>query len=125
MRRTSQKNRCAKISLDKNQQICRCHDKLMEAYARQLNTDENVSEFSMNIPLDFKKTALPSDLPAPPTSHMSDFLIKKTDGTMAVRECVFRHILPRQSVIDLLQLSLEYWYQQGVTDWGIVIEKEA
>lgn len=125
MRLKSQKGRCTKISLEKNRDVCRCYDKLMEAYARQLATDENVSEFAMNIPLSFERTTLPDDLPSPARSHTTDFYIKWRDGTIAIREAVFRHHLPRPSTAEKLQLSKIYWERKGVSDWGIVIEKES
>ena len=124
MRKRRQKGRCVKVSLNKNKEVCKCFDKIQEAFARMLAADDSVDEFNMNISLDFSKASLSSDLPAPEEPHTSDFLIKWSDGTLAVRECVFRHVLARQSIAEKLQLSKTYWEQNGITDWGIVIDKE-
>ena len=125
MRRKIQKVRCTKIKLDKCRGVCRLYDKVQESFARLLAADKAVVEFAVNVPLDFSKAEFPSDLEPPSEPHTTDFFIKRTDGTSAVREAVLRATLHRPSVIAKLQLSKEYWYQQGITDWGIVIEKDS
>lgn len=124
MRRKIQKVRCTKIKLDKCKEVCRLYDKVQESFARLLSTDETIVEFATNVPLDFSKMDLSVDLAAPKEAHTTDFLIRWKDGTQAVREAVLRATLHRPSVIEKLQISKEYWNQKGVSDWGIVIEKE-
>ena len=59
----------------------------------------------------------------PETNHYtSDFVIKLADGTIRVRECVYRKHLERPSTARRLDLSKEYWRAKGITDWGIVID---
>lgn len=125
MRKKRQKGRCVKVKLDKTQELCKCFDKIQEAFAKVIAADESVDEFSMNVPLDFSKVNLPSDLPAPEEVYTTDFLIKRTDGILAVRECAFRRMLGHPSTAENLQLSKTYWEQIGVTDWGIIIEKQS
>ena len=47
----------------------------------------------------------------------------KTDGTLMVRECVYRDKLTKPLTCKMLDASREYWIGHGVTDWGIVIDK--
>ena len=56
--------------------------------------------------------------------YSSDFVIKKTDGSTMVRECVWRINLQKPSYAKLLDISRNYWLSHGIEDWGIVIEKE-
>lgn len=42
-----------------------------------------------------------------------------------IRECVERSKLTRPLTCKLLDASRNYWLSHGITDWGIVIEKEA
>ena len=41
-----------------------------------------------------------------------------------VRECVERRKLSWPSVVQLLDDSRDYWTRSGVSDWGIVIDRE-
>jgi len=41
-----------------------------------------------------------------------------------VRECVERKHLTKPLTVKLLQASKDFWLRHGVSDWGIVIEKE-
>ena len=52
------------------------------------------------------------------------FMPKKKDGTIIVRECVWRKNLSRPTTAKLLDISRNYWLSKNVEDWGIVIEKE-
>ena len=40
-----------------------------------------------------------------------------------VRECVFRDKLMKPLTIKMLDASRDYWLEQGVEDWGIVINE--
>jgi hypothetical protein len=57
-------------------------------------------------------------------SFMQNKNCVKTDGDLMVRECVFRKKLSLPRTCKLLDTSHEYWLKRGVTDWGIVVEKE-
>ena len=123
MRKKRQKGRCSKMKLNKAQEICKCYDKIQDAFAHKLADDDNVNEFSMNVYLNFEKADLPGES-IPPEPYTTDFLIRWNDGSLAVRECVFRRMLSYPSAAKNLQTSKEYWEQKGVSDWGIVIEKK-
>ena len=48
----------------------------------------------------------------------------KVDGGLMVRECVSRKHLTKPMTTKLLDASRNYWKSHGVSDWGIVVEKE-
>jgi hypothetical protein len=57
--------------------------------------------------------------------YTSDFYIQMKDGAFKVRECVNRKHLVKPMTVRLLDSSRDYWLRHGVTNWGIVIDKEA
>lgn len=80
-------------------------------------------QFECNVPI------LCNDIPAndlnlPSETYTTDFVLHYDDGHTAVREAVFRSFLSRPSVAEKLELSRRYWQQQGISDWGIIIDKE-
>ena len=116
MRNSKNKIRCTKQTFSKHPGICRTYNPLQYAYAERLEADPGVKEFRCNVPLqDFELTD---------GSYTTDFLYTRTDGDMAVRECVYRKklSLPRTGI--LLDARREYWLRHGITDWAIVIETE-
>lgn len=123
MRKQIQKERCTKIKLEKCPRVCCLYDKVQLAAARMLNADPSVIQIECNIPLS------PDDIPAddlnlPSETYTTDFVIHFSDGKIAVREAVFRSHLSRPSIAERLELSRRYWQQQGIDDWGIIIDKE-
>jgi hypothetical protein len=56
--------------------------------------------------------------------YTSDFVCKKTDQSYMVRECVQRRLLAKPLTVKRLDASRNYWISKGVSDWGIVVEKE-
>ncbi|WP_455495130.1 TnsA endonuclease N-terminal domain-containing protein [Gemmiger sp.] len=123
MRKQVQKERCTKIKLEKCPRVCYLYDKVQLAAARMLNADPSVIQIECNIPLS------PDEIPAddlylPSETYTTDFVIHFADGKVAVREAVFRLHLSRPSVAERLELSRRYWQQQGIDDWGIIIDRE-
>lgn len=55
---------------------------------------------------------------------MSDFLCTKTNNEKMVRECVQRKHLMKPLTVKLLDISRDYWLEQGIEDWGLVINEE-
>ena len=53
---------------------------------------------------------------------MTDFVCKKTDGDLMVRECISRKLLSRPQMAAMMDMSRNYWLRHGVTDWGIVVD---
>jgi len=114
MRPLKIKDRCTKKKLKKSDEVIRTYDKIQTAYAEILDRDENIKSIQCNVPLE--------DLDE--GEFTTDFLCTKIDGDILVRECVFRKKLSLPRTCKLLDISREYWLKRGVTDWGIVIEKE-
>jgi hypothetical protein len=123
MRKQVQKERCTKIKLEKCQRVCCLYDKIQLAAARMLNADPSIVQVECNIPLQLDEIPA-DDLNLPSETYTTDFVIHFTDGKIAVREAVFRSHLSRPSVAERLELSRRYWQQQGINDWGIIIDKE-
>ena len=123
MRKQIQKERCTKIKLEKCPRVCCLYDKVQLAAARMLNADPSVIHIQCNIPLSLDEIPA-DDLNLPIETYTTDFVIHFADGKAAVREAVFRSHLSRPSVAERLELSRRYWHQQGIDDWGIIIDKE-
>ena len=122
MRKQVQKERCTKIKLEKCPRVCCLYDKVQLATARMLNADPSVVQIECNIPLSLDEIPA-DDLNLPSETYTTDFVIHFSDGKIAVREAVFRSHLSRPSVAERLELSRRYWQQQGIDDWGIIIDK--
>jgi hypothetical protein len=72
--------------------------------------DDEISEFRCNVLLEGLSEG----------AYTSDFVCTKTDGTMFVRECVYRNRLTKPLTVKLLEASRQYWLRHGISDWGIV-----
>ena len=114
MRPKDFKGRCIKRSLSKCDTVVRTYDKVQTAYADVLESDGTITSYRCNVLL----SGLPEG------EYTTDFLCRKADGSYMVRECVFRKKLILPKTAKLLDLSREYWQHHGVTDWGIVVERE-
>ena len=109
------KGRCTKKKLSKCKDVARLYDKIQITYADVLEADKAMKEIMCNVPLDN----------LPEGEYTSDFVCVKSDGDYMVRECVWKKKLTLPRTVKLLDASRSYWAKRGVTDWGIVIEKEA
>lgn len=123
MRKQVQKERCTKIMLTKCKAVCCLYDKVQLAAAKMLDAEPAIFQFECNVPI------LCNDIPAndlnlPSETYTTDFVLHYDDGHTAIREAVFRSYLSRPSVAEKLELSRRYWQQQGISDWGIIIDKE-
>lgn len=113
MKKVDYKGRVIKRQLSKCKEVCRSYSEMQDDYARFLQVDDNVRGFQCNVRMNDD----------PETDHYtSDFVITLADGTLRVRECVYRKHLERPSTAKLLDLSKNYWLSKGVSDWGIVID---
>ena len=109
--------------LTKCKAVCCLYDKVQLAAAKMLDAEPAIFQFECNVPI------LCNDIPAndlnlPSETYTTDFVLHYDDGHTAVREAVFRSYLSRPSVAEKLELSRRYWQQQGISDWGIIIDKE-
>ena len=110
MYRRNYKGRCTKMKTRKAG-LCKLYDALQLAYLRELEARTDVEAIQVNVPLDG-------------TEYCTDFVCRKADGELMVRECVYRRYLTKPKTVILLDLSREYWQKKGVTDYGIVIDEE-
>ena len=106
--------RCTKKKLKKCEKVARTYDKIQTRYADILDKDESIKSIRVNVVLE--------DLDE--SEFTSDFVCTKTNGDLMVRECVFRKKLSLPRTCKLLDASMQYWARRGITDWGIVVEKE-
>lgn len=114
MRNYNYKGRCVKVSLPKFSSVCRTFDNVQHSYAVLLSTDNNVMEVKCNVLIEDTTEG----------KYCTDFVITKSDGKFAVRECVLKSHLCKPRMVKLLDLSQRYWMKHGVTDWKVVIEDE-
>ena len=115
MRNQNSKVRVTKRKLSKCHEVCRTYTPLQYAYSNILERDESVAEFQCNVLLEGLEIE---------GKYTTDFIIKKNNGDIAIRECVLRDKLSKPLNIKLLDASHTYWYRRGVLDWGIVIDAE-
>ena len=115
MRNSKSKTACEKRRLKKCDELFRAYSRLQSVYGDMLETDDSVASFRANVLLtDFE----------PGDSYTTDFVITKDNGTQAVRECVPRKRLTKPLQVKLLDASFRYWRDHGITDFGIVIDKD-
>ena len=113
MKKVDYKGRVIKRQLSKCNETCRSYSEMQDDYAKFLQIDDNVTSFDCNVKMvDDPETE----------NYTTDFVITMADGTLRVRECVYRKHLERPSTARLLDMSKDYWLAKGVTDWGIVID---
>ena len=81
MRKKNYKGRCEKQTLEKFTTVCKTYDPIQSAYANILVKNKDVAEVRCNVPLDGDECG----------EYMTDFVCKKTDGDLMVRECIRYH----------------------------------
>lgn len=114
MRKKNYKGKCVKRQLQKCEGVCRTFDDLQSAYAESLAACDDIQSFRCNVLLEGLEEG----------EYTSDFVIVKAGGDLMVRECVERKHLTKPLTVKLLEAGRRYWLRHGVSDWGIVIEKE-
>lgn len=113
MKKIDYKGKCIKRALSKCSDVCRSYSEMQDDYARFLQINDDVKAFSCNVQLaDDPETEM----------YTTDFVITLNDGTIRVRECVYKKNLERPSTARLLDLSKKYWQSKGVADWGLVVD---
>lgn len=115
MRNQNSKVRVTKRKLSKCKEVCRTFHPLQYAFADVLEQNPEVAEFRCNVPL----VGLEME-----GTYTTDFVITKTNGDTAVRECVLRDKISKPLNLKLLDASYSYWLRRGVCDWGIVTNAE-
>lgn len=115
IRKRIQKGRCEKKKVSKCQEICKMYDKVQTACLDLLSRQEDIAEIQCNVLLEGMDEGI---------EYTTDFVCKKGNGDLLVRECVYRKNLSRPSVALLLEKSQQFWLNRGVLDWQVVVEKE-
>lgn len=115
MRKKNYKGRCEKRKLNKVDGLCITYDKLQTACADYLSEQSEIEEIRCNVYLEGLENE---------SEYTSDFVCRKTNGNLIVRECVFRKYLTKPMTARLLEESRSYWERHGVDDWGIVTDEE-
>lgn len=109
------RTRCEKRSMGKCADgVARTYNAIESRYAEKLEDDPGVKEFRCQVLLEGLEAG----------DYCSDFVAKKSDGDLMVRECAYRKQLMKPMTAKLLDASRDYWMRRGVTDWGIVVEKK-
>ena len=115
MRRRNLKGRCEKRMIPKCSEVCKTYDDVQYAAAEMLSEVEEIKEIRCNVWLE--GLGLEKE-------YTSDFVCEKNDGSLMVRECVFRKHIGKPMTAELLEASRAFWEARGGYDWGL-IEDEA
>lgn len=118
MKKLDYKGRCEKRISPKSNEVCRTYNAIQRSYLDVLDVNEEIIEIHCNVPLIGFKDARNTN-----KEYSSDFMCKKSNGELMVRECVYRKYLEKPLTVELLDGSMEYWKKHGVKDWGIVIDE--
>ena len=109
MRKKNYKGKCEKRVLKKCKGVCRTYDPIQYAFADVLEKDDDIVEIRCNEPMEG-------------TEYMTDFVCRRKNGELMVRECVYQKLLLRPLTMKLLDESRNYWLRFGA-EWGIVVDE--
>ena len=105
-------DRCDKQTLSKCEGVCKTYSPLQAAYAKKLQNDDTVESFLCNQPIEIEG------------DYTTDFVIRRLDGSVTIRECIEIDDLMKLKNAKLMDQSRCYWLKRGITDWGIVTSAE-
>lgn len=114
MLRKFPKCRCEKRSCRKSSLPCKLYSSIMSRFLDILEKDDSIESIQCNKPLEGLSIG----------EYTTDFFCVQIDGSYMVRECIDRKYLTKPQTISLLDASRTYWNERGVSNWGIVINKE-
>lgn len=114
MKKKEYKGRCEKRTLSKAKGVVKTYNAIQYNYADILQNCDEIQEIRCNVLLEGLEEG----------QYTSDFVCKKTNGDLMVRECVFRKFLTKPMTVKLLDVSRSYWLRCGVKDWGLVLDAE-
>ena len=89
--------KCTKRNVKKCEGVCRTYDELQYKFADLLSESADAQSFQVNVLLDGLELG----------AYTSDFVATKTDGTLMVRECVYRDKLTKPLTCKMLDASRE------------------
>ncbi len=111
MKKINYKGRCEKRKVSKCKDVCRTYSKIQYAYLDVLENDEDVLSFECNVCLEGVADS----------KYSSDFVIKMSDGSTRVRECVWRNNLNKPSYLlassPLYTISSFGWRRKRRISW--------
>ncbi len=125
MDRAGKRVRDIKFFSNKNKSLTLVHSEEARAYAKYLEERPEVASYEACRALDpnrlngLQKTGIRGEYFT--QQWTSDFYIRYTDGTYAVREIVRADALTKKAEIEKLELSRRYWASLGIGNWKIVI----
>jgi len=125
MDRAGKRTRDIKFYSKKSGTLTLVHSEEARAYTRYLEERPEVAAYEACKPLDLnrlnglQKTDIRGEYFT--QQWTSDFYIKYTDGTAAVREIIRADALTKRAEVEKLELSRRYWASLGVVNWKIVI----
>ena len=96
MYRKDYKQKCVKFRISKSEEPVRAYSRLMEETAMELQLRSDVETVRCNVLMDG-------------TDYTTDFVCRKTDGTLTALECVYRKHLSLPKKCKLLDMSQDYW----------------
>lgn len=102
-----------KGKLNKKEGVFIAYNRLQFRYGQKLDVDDEIVEIFANQILDGFALG---------NNYTSDFVCKKSNDELMVRECVYKKNIMRPSVIKLLDEARNYWLSRGIDDWGIVLD---
>jgi hypothetical protein len=104
-----------KKKLNKCKTVFYAYNDLQYKYGDNLDADTTITEIKCNVQIDECELG---------DNYTTDFYCIKCDGSILVRECVYKDRLLRPQTIKMLDASRNYWLSKGVTDWGIVLNAD-
>lgn len=125
MKRASRKLREIRFYSEKCGRIICVNSYAEQEYAKRLEADDRVENFTENCylerdrfqhinPVGIRSSYLQQE-------WKTDFLIRRQDGTQAVREVASEDDLSKATILEQLELSRRYWEAAGVPDWRIAL----
>lgn len=115
MQKKNYKGKCIKTASQKSSEVCRTYNDLATAYLQVLEADDEIEEIRCNVLMVGLEIG----------EYTTDFVCRKTNGDLAVMECVpQRKLLSRPQTVGFLDESRMYWSKLGIRDFRVVIPNE-
>lgn len=119
------KGRSISFYSGKNESMITVYSQEVKGYADSLETNSDVKNYEVHVPLskDLYININPIDIRKVyfEEEWTSDFLLHYIDGTLGVRELVWKDALNKRAVIEQIELSRRYWSLKDVKDWKLVV----
>jgi len=114
MRNVNTRTKTLKKKLKKCKNIFYAYNDIQFRFGDVLDSRSDVVEIKCNVRIDCELG----------DNFTTDFYVVKNDGSIMVRECVYKNSLLKPMNIKLLDASRNYWISKGISDWGIVLDEK-